>query len=180
MRYAESLRIINKISSGRSIVGLDFGCGYHGQFVRMANRILNVQFYGFDLAVSPNRKELLAGDIAVLREANIRPEVVTLHAVLEHLESPVELLDFLLQLMSDDAVLMLTVPSKTAKPVLEFLAYRLGVIARSEIEDHKCYYDRASLMELLRGRFERVEHRYFQWGFNNRITAYRKAKKSDE
>jgi len=66
------------------------------------------------------------------------------------------------------------VPSKAARPVLEFLAYRLGVVSEAEIRDHKQYYDRRSLIALLRDSGLAIErHRYFQLGMNNFLVATR-------
>lgn len=68
----------------------------------------------------------------------------------------------------------MTVPSVWSKPVLEFLAYRLRVIAEDEIRDHKTYYDRAKLVSaLVRAGFDlkKIRHSYFQLGMNNFLTA---------
>ena len=64
--------------------------------------------------------------------------------------------------------LILTVPSKAAKPVLEFLAYKIGIVSEAEIRDHKCYYDRKLLAMLFADTALDIErHRYFQFGMNN-------------
>ena len=70
-------------------------------------------------------------------------------AVLEHLEHPTPILREIRRVLTPSGKLVLTVPSKAAKPILEFLAFRLGIISRAEIADHKTYYDRRSLTRLL-------------------------------
>jgi hypothetical protein len=64
--------------------------------------------------------------------------------------------------------LAITVPSHAAKPVLEFLAFRLGIVNPREIADHKRYWNRRDLASAAAQAgmiFE--EHSYFQFGFNN-------------
>jgi SAM-dependent methyltransferase len=69
---------------------------------------------------------------------------------------------------------ILTVPSLAAKPVLEFLAYRVGIVSEIEIRDHKCYYDRKSLAALFANSGLTIDrHHYFQLGMNNFLVATR-------
>jgi hypothetical protein len=64
--------------------------------------------------------------------------------------------------------LLLTVPSHLAKPVLEFLAFRLGLVSADEIRDHKRYFNRTDLVEILsEAGLQIVLHQYFQLGMNN-------------
>jgi hypothetical protein len=45
----------------------------------------------------------------------------------------------------------MTIPSVYSKPVLEFLAYKLKIISKDEILDHKQYYDKSKLLSKLQG-----------------------------
>ena len=66
--------------------------------------------------------------------------------------------------------LIMTVPSKLARPVLEFLAYRLNIVSRAEIMDHKKYYNRQSLKRLSRKTgFVMIYHNYFEFFMNNLV-----------
>lgn len=71
---------------------------------------------------------------------------------------------------------MVTVPSKYAKPVLESLAFNIGIVSRDEILDHKNYFNKEDLEQL----FDKVEslqiqeHTYFQWCFNNHLFAVKR------
>lgn len=67
--------------------------------------------------------------------------------------------------------MLLTVPSKYAKPVLEFLAFKVGIVNRDEIMDHKQYFNREDLIALFKDipNLRIVEHKYFQWRFNNKL-----------
>jgi hypothetical protein len=53
--------------------------------------------------------------------------------------------------------------------VLEFLSFKLGIVNRAEIEDHKKYYDLEELKELIQqiDSLKIVQHRHFQFGMNN-------------
>ena len=63
-------------------------------------------------------------------------------AVLEHLSYPEDILKEIHRVLKKDGRLIITVPSKIAKPILEFLSYKMNVIDRLEIEDHKKYYNK--------------------------------------
>ncbi|MEI0594271.1 class I SAM-dependent methyltransferase, partial [Brachyspira pilosicoli] len=64
--------------------------------------------------------------------------------------------------------LIITVPSKISKPILEFMAYNLKIIDRIEIEDHKKYYNKKDIIESAKlSNFIVEKHKYFQFGCNN-------------
>lgn len=48
-------------------------------------------------------------------------------------------------MLGRDGRLLLTFPTPRAKPLLGFLAFRLGVVNGSEIRDHEVYHDRDRL-----------------------------------
>jgi 2-polyprenyl-3-methyl-5-hydroxy-6-metoxy-1,4-benzoquinol methylase len=90
---------------------------------------------------------------------------------LEHLDHPTEILSECARVLRPGGSILITVPSWYAKPVLEFLAYKLKIVSADEIMDHKRYYNRDDLFNL----FKKIkglkieEHKYFQWKFNNRL-----------
>jgi len=90
-------------------------------------------------------------------------------AVLEHLNYPLEMLREIECVLVRGGILLLTVPSHAAKPVLEFLAYKIHLIDEAEIRDHKRYYNKADIVALIGQipHFRLEKHRYFQCGFNN-------------
>lgn len=88
--------------------------------------------------------------------------------VLEHLSKPYEVLREIWRVLRPGGSLVLTVPSHAAKPVLEFLAFRVDIVSPAEIADHKRYWNKHELYEAAAHcGFEPVMHRYFQFGFNN-------------
>jgi SAM-dependent methyltransferase len=170
-RYRYSLGVVRELASaGGRVVGLDLGCGFRGEFVRQARRVAGVEFYGADLHVEDD-PHLLRFDFSSPPSLPFRPNVVTMHAVLEHLEDPEAAVRYIRDVLTPGGYFLFTVPSVAAKPVLEFLSFRLGLVSRREIEDHKRYFDRASCLALVEPYFSEVRHAYFQLGLNNRVVA---------
>jgi SAM-dependent methyltransferase len=69
-------------------------------------------------------------------------------AVLEHLWDAQEPLREFHRVLAPGGTLLVNVPSWRAKPVLEFVSFRLG-LAADEMDDHKHYYDPRDLWPLL-------------------------------
>ncbi|WP_220271929.1 class I SAM-dependent methyltransferase [Helicobacter sp. MIT 99-10781] len=98
-------------------------------------------------------------------------EIVTMLAVLEHITHHIEMLSEIARVLTPGGIAILTMPSHLAKPVLEFLAYKLHVIDEAEIRDHKRYYDKADMREFVAQvpNLKITCHKYFQFGMNNFI-----------
>ncbi|WP_133250432.1 class I SAM-dependent methyltransferase, partial [Helicobacter cinaedi] len=96
-------------------------------------------------------------------------EVVTMLAVLEHLNHPLDMLKQITRVLKPNGVLILTVPSHLAKPVLEFLAFKLKIVSEAEIRDHKTYYNKKDLHHLIAQipSLHLKTNKYFQRGMNN-------------
>jgi SAM-dependent methyltransferase len=169
-RYRPTLGFIKHLVSGGPLSGLDVGCGFQAQFVRIANQIPGAHFQGCDIAVDPANPDLFTMNLAAPVPLGRTFDLITLHAVLEHLAQPASVLAFLATLVKPGGYLVLTMPTPLARFVLEFLAYRLNLISRREINDHKHYWNKKRFADLLAGRplpFKLVQHRYYQLGFNN-------------
>ena len=77
-------------------------------------------------------------------------------------------MDELALISSDDAVLLATVPTPWAKPVLEFLSYKLRLIDPSQIKDHEVYYNKTMLENALQGTGWKLDfYKRFQFGMNS-------------
>ena len=97
-------------------------------------------------------------------------------ATLEHLDKPDLHLREIHRTLKPEGKLLLTTPSPRGKPVLEFLAYRLKIIDRHEIEDHRQYFDSSMLAKALeRAGFtpSAISPGTFQLGMNNIVIAYK-------
>ena len=91
-------------------------------------------------------------------------------AVLEHLPMENELVKESNRILKRDGLLVLTTPTPIAKPVLEFLSYKLHIISEESIREHQHYYSKQELIERLqRDGFTIEKYTYFQFGFNQMI-----------
>ena len=157
---------------------LDVGCGQDAILLRAMSPHIKAGV-GLDKNVSAT----IAGNIQImsLEFSGRLPfndndfDVCTLLAVLEHIDDDSSMLKEISRVLRPGGQLILTVPSWHAKPVLEFLAFRLGIVSREQIADHKRYYNKADLCELIAriNDLEIVSHRYFQLGMNNRLVCRR-------
>lgn len=151
---------------------LDIGCGWDARLLRELEPHI-AKGVGIDFkAPKINNKKLSTQSVVLERKLPFPDasfDVVTMLAVLEHLEYPVDILSDISRVLKPGGGLIATVPSRLAKPVLEFLSYRLGLVSPSEIKDHKAYYDREDLHGLIAAIPDlRIRsHYYFQWKFNN-------------
>ena len=96
-------------------------------------------------------------------------EIVTMLAVIEHLSYPIDMLREIERVLVPNGILLLTAPSHLAKPVLEFLSYKLHIVDEREIRDHKRYYNKANFVQSITQvpNLEIIKHTYFQCGMNN-------------
>lgn len=159
---------------------LDIGCGWEARLLKSVEPWIaagvGIDFKAPHLHTSKLHTISARIDQALPFE-NEAFDLITLLAVLEHLENPVAILAECARLLKPQGSLLMTVPSVYAKPVLEFLAYRLGLVNPAEIRDHKRYYNRRILVDLvdtIEG-LEIVEHHYFQFGMNNFLFAVKPA-----
>jgi 2-polyprenyl-3-methyl-5-hydroxy-6-metoxy-1,4-benzoquinol methylase len=156
---------------------LDIGCGWEARLLKSVEpyvkRGVGVDFKAPSIATS--KLTTITATLADrLPFSDAEFDVVTLLAVLEHLSHPRAMIEEIGRVLKPRGQVILTVPSLAAKPVLEFLAYRVGIVSETEIRDHKCYYDRKSLEVLFAGSGLTIDrHRYFQLGMNNFLVATR-------
>lgn len=141
--------IRQKLRNQRPLVVLDIGCGFQATNL-VQNRDLISEGWGIDYAISPACK------LPNLRfiEAPIEETMASLPSghfdailfisTLEHLRNPLDALAQCHRMLSDGGRLIINVPTWNAKPVLEFLAFRLGK-STSSINDHKMYYSKRDL-----------------------------------
>lgn len=151
---------------------LDIGCGWEAKLLIQFEPYIR-SGVGVDFKAPNIKTEKLETHSIQLSDAlpfeSCSFDVVTMLAVLEHLDEPIKILREVERVLRPGGRLLLTVPSWYAKPVLELLAFRLGVINKDEIADHKTYYNKKNLLDLVSqlSNMETERHEYFQIFFNN-------------
>ncbi|PJC74144.1 MAG: class I SAM-dependent methyltransferase [Syntrophobacterales bacterium CG_4_8_14_3_um_filter_49_14] len=150
---------------------LDLGCGFNGKFLKTIRG--HIKFgVGIDKKVRCHSFEnihFISSSFDHLEQIEHSDfDCVTLLAVIEHLDDSETLLLHLSSLLKPGGLIIITTPTPSARPVLEFLSFKLRVISREEIRDHKRYFSKKSLISLLeKCGFEVIIYRYFQLGFNS-------------
>jgi SAM-dependent methyltransferase len=154
----DRILLASLLRSGRPYNGkrlVDVGCGFRAVFTRtlldeLARAIL------IDVAIAPDLKAhprvtAIEGALpdALTELPSQSVDVVVCSAVLEHLWEPLETLKEFPRVLAPGGVALINVPSWLGKRVLEFLAFRLGMSAGDEIDDHKAYYSARELWPLL-------------------------------
>jgi len=176
LTWLRTRKILPYVAGGRV---LDFGCGAHLRTLRAIGGRASARI-GID-SWFKERETMTTDDgitvvgsftdlRTVLSKGNIKLNRILSLACFEHLESGDlnEVLRELSTVATDDALLIGTVPTPAGKPVLEFLSYRLGLIDRTQIEDHKVYYNQDALRSAIRGTgWDMLEYRTFQFGWNS-------------
>ncbi len=165
-------KIIAIIKSEEDCTLLDIGCGVKYSLLKSVESYIN-KGIGVDFKVPEIKNATLETRQVTLFDSlefsDQEFDIVTMLAVLEHLDRPVEICREISRVLRPGGKLLLTVPGKKAQPVLEFLAYRIGFVSAAEIRDHKKYYDLEELSQLfdLIDDLEICSHSTFQLGMNN-------------
>ena len=155
----------------------DFGCGTSLLLLNTLKSSIRLGI-GLDLKSKPQfDKKIkliqcnLDEDIP-LRSNTIN--VITSLAVLEHLNNPTNNLKEAYRILKGGGLLILTTPAPISKKVLEFMAFKLGILSIDTVGEHKHYFNRENLKEMLIcAGFEekKIKIKSFQMGFNNLIVA---------
>lgn len=182
-RYNTSLPVVKMLLKKKKVISLlDVGCGqdvlyYKFLAYHFPQDMHRIKYAGLDPLI--DKKQVANKDINIitaqyekyLRDTKDRYDLVVIFAVLEHVDDPTDLMVVLSQLLVAGGYLIGTTPTQPAKPVLEFLSYKLGYIAEREIDEHKNYFDRQSILNIFaavakNGQFHTF-HRYFEIILNN-------------
>lgn len=167
IRYLRFRKILPYI--GKNKIICDLGCGDGTTLGTISKRVK--EGCGLDKkAALSDKKNLyfIAADISKpLPLADEKFDLVLSLAVLEHLESPDLILSETRRILKTGGKLILTTPSPRARPLLEFFAFKLKLISKDEIGDHKHYYSKKELKDrLVKFGFKIIKIKYFEFGFN--------------
>lgn len=178
LRSLRMRRIVPYVKLYPDCTLLDIGCGWEARLLRELEPHIG-KGVGIDFKAPSIKSDKLETMSAIMEKdlpfQHDSFDLITMLAVLEHLEHPEAILKEIARLLRPGGGLLLTVPSWYAKPVLEFLAFRMGVVNPEEIRDHKRYFNRGDLLDIVDATpgLRVVKHEYFQWRFNNFLFAVR-------
>ncbi|MCW5199156.1 class I SAM-dependent methyltransferase [Desulfobulbus sp. F1] len=165
-------KVIDEIKNIPRCNLLDIGCGFNYSFLSEVEQYIE-HGTGIDFKVNEIYSEKISTIKMLLDEtlnfSDCSFDAVTMLAVLEHIDKPIHIFSEIYRVLKPGGKLILTVPGKKAKPLLEFLAFKIGIVSRAEIEDHKKYYDLEEISQLVLNinEFEIIKHEHFQFGMNN-------------
>lgn len=168
MRIGKVLPTIKKYPDCRL---LDIGCGWEARLLKTVEPCIKsgvgIDFKAGEIQTPKITTRRVTLD-KVLPFSKESFDVITMLAVLEHLAEPLAIAKEIERILVSGGRLIITVPSRAAKPVLEFLSYKLKIVSEAEIRDHKAYYNYPDLAALFgQTKLQIEEHRYFQLGMNN-------------
>jgi len=133
----------------------DVGSGYHA---RLAHRMVLAggKATAVDMAVSANLRQIeglecVEGQLPNVLEglAAENWDLVLCISVLEHLWEPEVALAHFHRMLVPGGICLINVPSWSGKRFLEYSAFHLGLSPKTEMDDHKMYYDVKDLWPLL-------------------------------
>lgn len=161
-------KVIPFVKNGYKV--LDLGCGYDGVLLQTLSSKIS-EGVGIDVSVTKNK---VAKNIRLItsKKNRLPPnhfDLAICLAVIEHLEDPQTFLNHAYKSLKSGGNLIITTPSPVAKPILEYLAFKVGVISKQEIKDHKKYYNTKELKELLAKsgfKSKNINIHTFSFGFN--------------
>ena len=132
---------------------LDLGCGYNASLLHFFSNEIS-EGVGVDVSIDKSKetRKIKLKTKRLDKELKLPKnhfDLVTSLAVTEHLENPLPMYKTAFKSLKPKGKFILTTPSPSAKPILEFLSFKLGVVSKQEIADHKKYYVTEEIYKLL-------------------------------
>lgn len=156
----------------------DIGCGINPVLLNDPAIIMQKKV-GIDFLVTNSSNNNIE-----LRQANLDQfplpikdaefDVITMLAVLEHLNNPANVIAECFRGLKPEGKLIITTPSPISKPILESLA-RLHLISYEGVFDHKHYYKKSEIFALLnQASFSDIKIWHVALGLNTVAVAVKK------
>lgn len=168
LRRLRLKKVMPYIENGQRIC--DIGCGCHFALLRNISNV-SKECIGIDKKVSSlsysniNVKQIFLNDSLPLADESV--DIVTMLATLEHFENEEEILKEVFRILRPLGSLLLTVPSKKARWLINILTYGFGLLSKAEIRDHKRYHTEKTLKDVLsKVGFRDIKVSSFQLGCN--------------
>ena len=172
-RFKQGLKYVNKRNKN---VIVDLGCGPKIRFYHHCkkNGLIFNQYIGIDpLARSKSIKliKLIKHPLEdqILLPSNSADYVVGF-AFIEHIDNPQLIAKEIIRVLKKGGRAILTTPTPNSKKILEFMAYKLGMISKREIREHKHYFTKHELIRLFKNlSVTNITHFYFECKLNQII-----------
>ena len=166
------------LKSGSVLV--DLGCDFEMTLIKKVQHRMK-KVIGVD-SVVPSQKngnlEIIQADLT--KPWPIKPntaDVVTMLAVLEHLPRPDLILKEVYKILKPGGTLVVTVPSRFSKVILEKIMMPLGLVRREMIEQHQTYFTPQLLRQLAtQADLQVIKAHYFELGCNTLLIARKQTK----
>jgi SAM-dependent methyltransferase len=171
-RVGRVQRYIEAGLSGRGVL-VDVGCGDGTILRELSSRF--ARGVGYDMKTPSSTTGNVEIVNAYLSRAIPLPDasadVVVMLALIEHMDDPEPLLRDARRVLREGGRIVITTPAPSCDPLLRMMAF-LRMVSREEIRDHKHYYSRPALRDLLsRCGYSHVRTGAFQFGLNNYVVA---------
>lgn len=167
------LRQLKKYIDDQEVI-LDFGCGHQALFLHGIKNKIKLGI-GVDYEVENKKigKTIKLINFRYIDKLPFRDnyfDKIFMLAVIEHFngKEAERLFSEARRILKPKKKLMLTTPTPFGKLFLEFLAFKLNIISRKEISDHKKYYSKKDFEDIAKKKgFSLDEYKTFQFGINS-------------
>lgn len=180
LRFKKSIDYFPK---NTPITVVDLGCGPEIRFYKflIKNGVRIKKYIGIDPLIDKNiivnyksNNKIMLIKNPLTKSVPIDSNSIDLvvgFAFLEHINNPRLLTKESYRILKKNGITLYTTPTISAKKILEFLAFKLNLISKREINEHKNYFSKKTLFELLTNFRKNiiVTHKYFEFGLNNLI-----------
>lgn len=167
-----------EITKKHNLVALDLGCGPENRFFQFCRKrgVTFAKYRGIDPLYTLKKStgivvKKTSLNKTIPEEAN-SVDYIFGFAFIEHIDHPEEILLDSYRVLKKGGKAIFTTPTPFAKQFLETLSFKLGIISRREIAEHKNYFDKTVLLKMVSSldRNAHIKHEYFELGLNNLLT----------
>lgn len=174
-RFFRFKKGLESIPKNKPVTIADLGCGPKVRFYHFAKKhgAKFKEYIGIDPLIqeSPNTKDLKIVKSPLKKKISLPSnsvDYVVGFAFLEHIDYPEDMISESLRILKKNGKAIFTTPTFRAQKLLEFLAFKLGIISKREILEHRQYFNEQKLYDLVKNHDKtKVKHIYFEMGLNN-------------
>lgn len=163
------INAVKKYITPNSVV-CDIGCGNNANFLKSLSTKITMGI-GIDKRVedfSNGKLHFIKDNLdKSLPVDNATIDYATIIAVIEHVDNPLELLKEIHRILKPGGKIILTTPSPSSKLILEFLAFKMHLISKELIEEHKYYFNKEELYKSFEEiGFKSIMIKNFEFNYN--------------